>query len=109
MRIDVSKLHPPADQCGIWGNYPWARLVKVTVVNACMPLPIGFRDEDDIGQPFWIIHFSHESYFQEFVHLFLYDLLPIRDKTMFLLPDWTMLWVHIELMHHYLWIYARHI
>jgi len=69
----------PRKRVGILG----ACLVKIHKVNTCPPLPIGFLDHHNIGQPISILYFLDKFNLEELVHFFFLTFKTLKSKVPF--------------------------
>ena len=83
--------------------------IQVGEVDAHTPLFIYLLDQDNVHQPVWIHYFSNKASLDQLVHLLGYSLLALRGETSLLLFQWTISWVHFQVMGHHLRIYTKHV
>ena len=73
----------------------WACSIDVTEVDAKLPLAVCLFDEHDVGQPFWLLHFSDCPCLEELVDLLVDCFFPFRSKAPSLLLDWFERWTDV--------------
>ena len=49
--------------------------IKISEFDAHTSLATFLQDHNNVGQPFWTLHISDESYFEQLVYLFNDDLM----------------------------------
>ena len=74
----------------------WACFVEISIVNTRPPFPIGFRNEDWIGYPRWIVSIPYKFVFDEPVNLFLQSLLSLVIKRSSFLLLWRVLRIDVQ-------------
>ena len=63
-------------------------LIDVFEIDAKPSLVVFFFDENNVGQPFWVLYFSDYLCLKELTDLFIDRLLSFWGKTLSLLLDW---------------------
>ena len=87
----------------------WASFIQLFEVDTHPPLAVCFLDQDNIGDPLWIIDLLDESGLEKFIHFLGYRLLPLWGMT----PDFffcrPIFRVDRQMMFHDFCVDPRHI
>lgn len=87
----------------------WVRILRTSIVEICVintdyPLPVGFFDQNDMGQPFQILQRAYEISFKQLINHLIDSRLTLWSVVTVFLLGWFSIGINPQFVDNYRFI-----